>query len=163
MDSYKSGTNSLSMSECLRTMRSMSSNWFIFKIFWECIWPLPFPRTSNAVIGTYPWENPLVLIVCIHLQSSYNVIFSHLKPALVWLADWSQKPFSLSPFLADFSIAMNFKLNGFNMFKGFKGFHLLVKQELASRELMRCCKNSANECRLWEPRDSPTDMYMWQH
>jgi len=31
---------------------------------------------------------------------------------------------------------MNFKLNGFNTFKGFKGFRLLDKQELASGEFM---------------------------
>ena len=39
----------------------------------------------------------------------------------------------LPPFLADFSIAMKFRLNGFNTVKG---FCQLVRQELASGELM---------------------------
>ena len=49
-------------------------NWIIFKTFWECIWPLPLPSHLNAVTGTCSWENPLVLIVCIHLQNSYSTI-----------------------------------------------------------------------------------------
>ena len=64
-------------------------NWFIFKIFWECIWPLPLPSHLNAVTGTCPWENPLVLIVCIHLQNSYSVTSILLKPVPVWPADGS--------------------------------------------------------------------------
>ena len=47
-------------------------NWLIFKTFWECIWPLPLPSHLNAVTGTCSWENPSVLIVCIHLQNSYR-------------------------------------------------------------------------------------------
>ena len=43
---------------------------------------------------------------------------------------------AVCPFLAAVSEAINFNLEGFKTFKGFKGFLLLDQQELASGEFM---------------------------
>ena len=68
--------------QCLQTDLSSKSSENAYDLF-------PFPRTFNAVIDTCPWENPLVLIVCIHLQNSYSATSIQPKPVLVWPADGS--------------------------------------------------------------------------
>ena len=155
------------------TWKNVHHLWLLFPAFFQRWWTFLKATWIDWKYFRWTWwilkmlgfgQSPFQLYVKVNMMHHQRLVLVQCQKLGMWHKSLDVPSLRcLPPFLADFSAAMNFKLNGFNTFRGFRDLRLLVKQELASGELIWCCKYSANECRLWEPRDSPTDMYLWQH
>ena len=117
-----------------------------------CTWTIARPSIFESIGFVSCTDcNPLLDLSCTTLRG-------HQADLLMFPLDAVYHPsllISLQPWTSNWMVSICSKASEI--------YTLLVKQELASGEFIWCCKYSANECRLWEPRDSPTDMYLWQH